>query len=70
MTLEARLAALVAAIGADIKELQEASGGSSAVPYFLAAGDTFSVAENTQALFSVTINNEGWLDVEGLLVEV
>lgn len=40
------------------------------VPYFIAAGDTFTVPEFKQALFSMTIDNEGILDVVGYLLEV
>ena len=70
MSLQSRLAALVAAIGADIKELQERPSGAEAPPYFLAEDDTFFVAQNKQALFSTPIDNEGLLDIEGVLEEV
>lgn len=40
------------------------------VPYFIASGDTFTVPEFKQALFTMTIDNEGILDVEGFLLEV
>jgi hypothetical protein len=68
MTLQSRLADLVAAIGADIKDLRTKAQGPT--PYYLAQGETYSVPPNRQALFSTTIDNEGFLDVEGLLEEV
>lgn len=40
------------------------------VPYFIPDGNTFNVPENDQALFSMNIDNEGVIDVEGYLVEV
>lgn len=45
------------------------SGGGS-VPYFVPAGQTFSVAEFQQALFSMPIEVEGSLEVDGYLIEV
>lgn len=47
-------------------------GGSSdgAVPYAIAAGETFTVATNKQALFTLPIDVEGTLVVDGYLVEV
>jgi hypothetical protein len=55
-------------------ELWPTSSGSAAansmVPYFIASGETFTVPEFKQALFSEAIDNEGTLDVEGLLIEV
>lgn len=43
---------------------------SSAVPTYVAAGKTFRVREYTQALFSMPIDVEGFLDVEGYLIGV
>lgn len=40
------------------------------VPYFIASGDTFTVAFPIQALFSMTIDNEGTIDVDGYLIQV
>jgi hypothetical protein len=40
------------------------------VPYFVASGDTFTVPEFKQALFSMLIDNEGTLAVDGFLLEV
>jgi hypothetical protein len=40
------------------------------VPVFLAAGETFTVPENKQALFAMPIDNEGTLIVDGYLVWV
>lgn len=47
-----------------------APAGASAVPTFLASGSTYSVAENTQAVFAQAIDIEGFVDCEGFLVEV
>jgi hypothetical protein len=44
--------------------------GAGMVPTFIAAGETFMVPANRQALFTMAIDNEGILDVEGFLVEV
>lgn len=40
------------------------------VPYFIPAGDEFNVPLYFQATFSMTIDVEGILDVEGYLIEV
>lgn len=42
----------------------------TAVPYFIPADETYSVAANKQALFTMPIDVEGFLDVEGYLVGV
>jgi hypothetical protein len=42
----------------------------SAVPYFIAAADTFTVAINKQALFVMPIDSEGTLVVDGYLIGV
>jgi hypothetical protein len=50
-----------------------ASGGYSGVPYFIPAGDTFTVPENIQALFHLPIDLEdetASIVVDGALVEV
>jgi hypothetical protein len=39
-------------------------------PYFVAADETFVVPVNKQALFSMPIDSEGILDIEGYLLEV
>lgn len=39
-------------------------------PYFIPADETYTVAVNKQALFTMPIDVEGFLDVEGYLVEV
>lgn len=44
--------------------------GSGGVPYFVAEDSTLSVALNMQALFSLPIDIEGDLAVDGYLVEV
>lgn len=43
---------------------------SGGVPYFVPEGSTFRVREYLQALFSMPIDCEGFLDVDGFLVEV
>ena len=40
------------------------------VPYFIPAGTTFRVPEYLQSLFAMAIDCEGYLDVEGYLIEV
>ena len=40
------------------------------VPYFIPSGETYSVAANKQALFTMPIDAEGFLNVEGYLVGV
>jgi len=44
--------------------------GSEGIPYFIATGETFIVPEFKQALFSMNIDNEGILEVDGFLIEV
>lgn len=46
------------------------SGTDAFVPYFIAAGETFTVPEFKQALFAMTIDVEGILTVDGYLIEV
>jgi len=47
-------------------------GGSSSsfVPYLIPAGSTFVVPINYQALFEMTIEVDGILEVDGFLIEV
>lgn len=40
------------------------------VPYFIPSGETYSVAANKQAIFTMPIDVEGFLNVEGYLVGV
>ncbi len=40
------------------------------VPYFIPSGETFTVPLYSQALFTIPIDVEGILDVEGYLIEV
>lgn len=47
----------------------DAESGSM-VPYYIGTGETFTVPEFRQALFSETIDGPGFLDVDGLLLEV
>jgi hypothetical protein len=44
--------------------------GGGGVPYFIPSGSTFTVPLYVQALFSMTIDNEGIIDVDGFLIEV
>lgn len=46
------------------------SSGSGMVPYFIASDETFTVPLYKQALFTMTIDNEGILEVDGFLLEV
>lgn len=46
------------------------SAGSAAIPYFIASGATFTVPLYDQALFSMNIDNEGFIVVDGFLIEV
>lgn len=39
-------------------------------PYFISASDTYTVAVNKQALFTMPIDVEGFLAVDGYLIEV
>lgn len=43
---------------------------SGGVPYFIPSGNTFRVREYLQALSAMPIDCEGYLDVEGYLIEV
>jgi hypothetical protein len=43
---------------------------SSMVPTFIPSGSTFKVPLYKQAMFAMTIDNEGILDVAGFLIEV
>lgn len=45
-------------------------GVNGMVPYFIATGEVFTVPEFKQALFSINIDNEGILEVDGFLIEV
>lgn len=45
-------------------------GANGMVPYFIAAGETFTVPEFKQALFAMNIDNEGILEIDGFLIEV
>lgn len=45
-------------------------GVNGMVPYFIAAGEKFTVPLYKQALFSMNIDNEGELEIEGFLIEV
>lgn len=47
-----------------------ADGANGMVPYFIAAGEIFVIPIYKQALFAMTIDMEGMIDVEGFLIEV
>ena len=47
-----------------------ADGSNGMVPYYIAPDETFTVPEFKQALFNMVIDNEGFLDVDGFLIEV
>lgn len=55
--------------GAELKEVFP-EGGSAAVPWFIPAGSAYTVTEFDQALFHLTIDCEGTLDIDGYLVEI
>ena len=46
------------------------AAADSTVPYFIPVGITFAVNEYKQALFETTIEVQGTLEVNGLLIEV
>lgn len=46
------------------------SGGGGFVPTYIADGDTFTVPENTQALYVLPILVDGDLVIDGNLVEI
>jgi hypothetical protein len=46
------------------------AAADSTVPYFIPPATTFTVNDNKQALYSVPIDVEGTLEINGLLVEV
>lgn len=62
-------------VGGEVQELSDvdtligASGGGS-VPTYVAAGKSFKVPADTQALFTEEIELDGDLDLDGVLVEV
>jgi hypothetical protein len=45
-------------------------GANGMVPYFIPSSEIFTVPVNKQALFAMTIDMEGMIDVEGFLIEV
>jgi len=40
------------------------------VPYYIGPTETFTVPANEQMLFATFIDSDGWIDVQGLLIEV
>jgi len=62
----------VADVQAAIEAVASGSVPSSGglVPTFIDSTETFTVPANRQALFAMTIDNEGILDVVGFLIEV
>lgn len=74
---------LLAGFGDDLRELSEPTiiisetigsnntqTGIEQVPYFIATGDTFIIPLYKQALFSMNIDNEGTIQLDGFLIEV
>lgn len=56
-----------------INNITQTGGGTGnglLVPLFIAADETFTVPENSQIPFMMTIDCEGLIDVEGFLVAV
>lgn len=49
---------------------QTVISGGAMVPTYIDPAETFTVPANRQALFTVPIDNEGILDVDGVLEEV
>lgn len=49
---------------------QTVVSGAAMVPTYIGPTETFTVPENRQALFTVPIDNEGILDIDGVLEEV
>jgi hypothetical protein len=46
------------------------NGGDAAVPYFVASAEAFEVALYRQALFTLPIEIDGTIEIDGYLVEV
>lgn len=46
------------------------NGGGGMVPYLIPAGETFTVPVNKQGLFTITIDVQGTLIVDGYLIQV
>jgi len=46
------------------------SGGSGMMPYLIPVGETFTVPINKQGLFALTIDVQGTLVVDGLVIQV
>jgi hypothetical protein len=46
------------------------TGGAAGVPLFIADAETYSVPANQQVLYAMTIDSEGLVDLEGMLVAV
>ena len=63
------MAFVLALVDGKIVEV-EVKGGSAAVPTLIASADTFTVPANSQSLYAETIDVEGILDLDGVLVEV
>lgn len=47
-----------------------AAGGAGQMPYYIPTGESYTVEENKQGLFSIPITIDGDLIVNGLLVQV
>ncbi len=65
---------LLPKLSGDVEDFLDGSGGwskaGSMVPWHIEAGETFTVPLKKQALFAMTIVNEGTLVVDGYLLEV
>lgn len=46
------------------------AGGDGLMPYYIPVGETYTIPENKQGLFSLPITVDGTLEVDGILVEV
>lgn len=49
---------------------QGIDGANGMVPYYISPTETFTIPLYKQALFSMNIDNEGIIDLEGFLIEV
>ena len=59
----AALGDYVLATGDDDHPVWMLAGGAGMVPTFIASGATFTVPDNKQALYAMTIDNEGTIDI-------
>lgn len=59
-------------VDGEVRELSDVDTliGAGSVPTYVAAGKSFKVPADTQALFTEEIELDGDLDLDGVLVEV